>query len=505
VGLSSGVTVVAAGADVTCAVIQGITKCWGNNTYGQLGDGTLGFYSTPVEIGGLSGGIVALAAADYGNVLGPEGAHSCALLPTGGVKCWGDNRYGQLGDGTTTDSKTPVDVVGLGSDVRAITAGGFTADGTAGSYNCALLQSGGVKCWGRNDYGQLGDGTTIDRSTPVDVVGLSQVRAIAAGAADTCALAPDGVKCWGFHYQRTPINQTGLDGDTIALAVGGGHACVLKITGVVNCWGENSSGQLGAGITTPPYQRQLPVNVVGITNATAIVAGGAHTCVLTQHGGMKCWGDNYYGQLGDGSFTSRNTPGDVSGLTTGVTALTAGDSHTCALTQAGGVKCWGANFFGQLGWQQLWAPMDVLAGESTVVANIPLEGGLVVGDVGLEITVTFPISAVSETVQVTLRPEKTPQAIGFFLCGRIFHLESALPQFHQPVTLTLHYEEADLAGRSAQLLVLHSFDANQGQWTPLTTQVDTVAHTFTVTLDRPGRFALLAPAPGISFLPAIGR
>jgi alpha-tubulin suppressor-like RCC1 family protein len=198
------VAAIAAGSGHTCALLTADgAKCWGANDDGQLGDGTTTPSSTPVDVVGLTSGAAAIAA-------GRE--HTCALLTVGGAKCWGDNYYGQLGDGTTTPSSTPVDVAGLASGAAAIAVGDY--------HTCAMTTSGGIKCWGYNGYGQLGDGTTTDRSTPVDVAGLaSGVAAIALGAwGHTCALTTaGGVKCWGLDergqlglgtivYSTTPID-----------------------------------------------------------------------------------------------------------------------------------------------------------------------------------------------------------------------------------------------------------------------------------------------------------
>jgi alpha-tubulin suppressor-like RCC1 family protein len=337
------IAAITAGGLHTCARTSGGgVKCWGYNGNGQLGDGTTTDRTKPVNVSGLASGVSAIAAGD---------SHTCALTSGGGVKCWGANYFGQLGEGTTTQRLTPVDVSGLASGVIAIAAGD--------SHTCALTSGGGVKCWGRNDYGQLGDGTTTQRLTPVDVSLLaSGVSAIAAGKYHTCALIAGGwVMCWGYNAagqlgdgtttdRYTPVDVL-LASGVSTIATGANHTCALTAGGGVKCWGWNGSGQLGDGTTT---DRTTPVDVSGLASGvSAIAAGGLHTCARTAGGGIKCWGRNAEGQLGDGTTTDRYTPIDVSGLASGVSAIAAGYYHTCARTAGGGVKCWGWNAFGQLG------------------------------------------------------------------------------------------------------------------------------------------------------------
>ena len=342
--LAAQATQIASGGGHTCALTSvGGVKCWGYNNYGQLGDNTTTDRHTPVDVTGLQSGVTQLTT-NYG--------HTCALTAAGAVKCWGYNHNGQLGDDTTTNRHTPVDVTGLQSGVTQIAAGY--------SHTCALTAAGGVKCWGWNSWGQLGDNSTTDRHTPVDVTGLaSGVTQIAAGGGHTCALTDaGGVNCWGANFfgqlgddtitdRHTPVDAIGLASGVTQITAGGGHTCALTSAGGVKCWGDNVRGVVGDGTTT---ERHTPADVTGLASGvTQIASDYDHTCALTAIGGVKCWGWNSWGQLGDNSTTDRHTPVDVTGLASGVSQIAAGGSHTCALTAAGGVKCWGANLWGQLG------------------------------------------------------------------------------------------------------------------------------------------------------------
>jgi len=343
---------ISAGLRHSCTVTSsGGVKCWGDNTDGQLGDGTNTNSSIPVDVVGLTSGVVAVSA-------GRE--HTCALTSSGGVKCWGYNALGQLGNGAfgnLTFSNVPVDVVGLTSGVVAVNAGR--------EHTCALTGNGGVKCWGGNSEGQLGNGVFGGFSAtplPVDVVGLtSGVAAISAGWEHTCALISGGLKCWGRNSvgqlgngtsgnttdSNVPVDVSGLASGVVAVSAGEDHTCAV-ISGGLNCWGENDEGELGDGTNT---DSNVPVDVSGLASGVvAVSAGYDHTCALISGGSLQCWGENFHGQLGNGvTGVSSNVPMDVIGLASGVVAVSGGSRHTCAVTVSGGAKCWGSNFNGQLG------------------------------------------------------------------------------------------------------------------------------------------------------------
>jgi alpha-tubulin suppressor-like RCC1 family protein len=332
---------ISAGGTHTCAVLPDSTAaCWGNNAYGQLGIAGGGKLSTPLTVAGLTD----VASMTTGV------QHSCALSTSGTVKCWGLNAQGQLGIGSTADQIEPTPVLGL-TDVIALKAHSSLT-------TCALKSNGLVSCWGSNAYGGIGDGavSTAIRTTPVQVPNLSEVVSLAKGSAHTCALIDDGtVKCWGLNdYGQlgdgTKLNRSLATAvlditDAVSISAGESHTCALLANGSVKCWGRNSDGQLGLGNV---IDQLTPTLVPGLLAVVALELGSYHSCALKANASVVCWGYNSAGQLGDGTTASRNVPTAVTGLAN-VAALTAGAVHTCALQTDGNLVCWGWNGDGQLG------------------------------------------------------------------------------------------------------------------------------------------------------------
>ncbi|MBL8957589.1 MAG: hypothetical protein JNK82_42840 [Myxococcaceae bacterium] len=335
------------GAFHSCTVTPtGAVQCWGRNRLdggfgGAVGDGSLLDRSTAQQVTGLTAGMVAVQPGDF---------HTCAMDQFGTVQCWGHAGLGRLGDGTTSDKLNPAAAMGLGQGVAvAFSAGGSGA--------CALTRGGQVRCWGDNTHGEVGDGTTMPRSTPVGVPDLgTSATDVTFGGSHACALMRGGtVRCWGDNARGQlgdatqtgrlrPVLVMGLF-DAVRVSAGERHTCAVRKNGEVLCWGDNASAQLG--LPSSDTFRSAPVKVDGVALASTISAGGAHTCALLGTGQISCWGANASGQLGDGTTDGRPGPMPVTGISDG-TSVSAGALHTCARTRSG-TRCWGQNDYGQLG------------------------------------------------------------------------------------------------------------------------------------------------------------
>ncbi|MGH9224983.1 MAG: RHS repeat-associated core domain-containing protein [Acidimicrobiales bacterium] len=285
--------------------------------------------------------------SSFSSGLGAGWYHSLAAKSDGTAWAWGYNSNGQLGDGTTTSRSTPVQVSGL-TGVVAVSASYL--------HSVALKADGTVWAWGYNGNGELGDGTTTDRSTPVRVVGLSDVTAIATGAAHSMALRADGtVWAWGGNFNgqlghnsstssSTPVRVNGLSGAT-AIAAGYTHSVALRSDGTVWSWGYNGFGQLGNNSLAESW---VPVQAAGLTSVGAIAAGYHHSLAVRADGTVRAWGLNDHGQLGNNTTINAAAPLAVTALS-GVSSVSAGGYHSMALTTDGSVKSWGWNAYGQLG------------------------------------------------------------------------------------------------------------------------------------------------------------
>ncbi|MGW4702256.1 RCC1 domain-containing protein [Streptomyces sp. NPDC004285] len=326
-------------------------KAWGNNRAGQLGDGTwTDFRTTATTVLGLtSAEVVQIAAGGTG----PTSGHGLALLTDRTVQSWGANGSGQLGDGSVFSHNAPGQVVNL-SSAAGIAAGG--------AHSLALLDDKTVVAWGRNNYGQLGNGTHSDSSVPVRVEGLDKVIAIAAGLHHSLALREDGtVWTWGYNIngqlgdgtstaRNVPASVSGLTGVS-QIAAGADHNLALVGPagngGVVMAWGYNATGQLGDDST---INRFTPVKVqdTWTGEVSRIAAGAKHSLAVTgKDTALHAWGQNTSGQLGDGTTDYRITPVPVPGIK-GVQLVAGGREHTLVLLADNTVRSWGANGSGQL-------------------------------------------------------------------------------------------------------------------------------------------------------------
>lgn len=326
--------------------------CWGSNVDGRLGIGTdtepescwVNWQLYPCS----TRPVAVLGGLQFRNVSAAH-FHTCGVTTLNRAYCWGDNDSGQLGDGTTTDRPRPVAVAG-GLRFRSVTVGV--------SHTCGLTTDNRAYCWGDNWGGQLGNGTTIPSLTPVLVAGRRVFTQVSAGWDHTCGLAPTKeAYCWGNNY----YGQLGYGTEVLrrlrpALVTGGRqfrqldagdhHTCAVTTGYRALCWGNGGAGQLGTGYT---YTKSFwPRAVVGGLSFSRLTAGTMHTCGETTTNRTYCWGDNRYGQLGDGTTTQRLRPAAVAGGLV-FAQLSAGELHTCGKTAAAAAYCWGWNYYGQLG------------------------------------------------------------------------------------------------------------------------------------------------------------
>jgi alpha-tubulin suppressor-like RCC1 family protein len=340
---------ISAGNETTCAVISdGTIKCWGNNGAGRLGIGSVVNQNEPVTVNSINNAIQVMAGYQ----------HSCATLKDGSAKCWGWNNYYQLGDGgelgvSQPNQLTPVNVLNI-TTATSITAGE--------DFSCALLFGGTIQCWGKGEYGQLGNGTNDTVTSPVTVSNITNAIDFEAYTLNACAIIDNGsVNCWGYggygqlgdgvvvmtnglaYKTNTPVAVSNIT-NASNISMGHYHACALLDNGSVNCWGKGELGQLGNG-TTSTSAVNTPVYVSDISTAISISAGYAHTCAILSGGTIKCWGGGAGGELGNGSTSNQSTPVSVSNVDNAV-AISSGRSHTCALLSDRSIKCWGSGSAG---------------------------------------------------------------------------------------------------------------------------------------------------------------
>jgi alpha-tubulin suppressor-like RCC1 family protein len=376
-------------------VATGRVRCWGAQGYhGHPGVAAIGDNESPASVGDVNVGGSATHVAT-------GASHTCAVLSTGAVRCWGNGSSGQLGYASTAsigDNQTPASAgdVNVGGPVIQIAAGG--------KHTCAVLTTGAVRCWGSNLHGQLGyvgKGTIGDNETPAsagDVNVGGAVKQIAAGRWHTCALLTTGaVRCWGMGTggrlgygstasvgaSQTPasVGDVNVGGVATQIATGENHSCALLSTGAVRCWGDGSDGALGYGNMNSIGDNEVPatagdVNVGG--PVVQIVAGGlpasaGRTCALLSAGGVRCWGASSSGELGyanTDTIGDDETPaaaGDIALGGEAIVAIATGWSHSCAVRTTGGIVCWGAGSSGVLGYGKT---MDIGDDESPASAGV---------------------------------------------------------------------------------------------------------------------------------------
>jgi alpha-tubulin suppressor-like RCC1 family protein len=314
------------GHEYNCAIKQDSSLwCWGWNAHGQLGDGTNTSKDTPVQI--MSSGVVYV---DVG------GGHTCAVKQDKSLCCWGENSHGQLGDGTNVSKNIPVQI--MSSGVLHVSVGDDYI--FRNGHTCVIKEDGSLWCWGSNWAGQLGDGTNIDKNTPVQIM-PSDVMSVSLGWSHTCAIKQDrSLWCWGDNtwgqlgisrigHTSTPIQ---VMTDVASVSLGDTYICAIKLDGSLWCWGENSQGQLGDGTN---INRDTPVQIIP-SGVVAVSSVSNFTCVVKVDGSLWCWGSGVY-----------NIPVQIE--PSGVISVSVGGGHICTIKTDSSLWCGGWNEFGQLG------------------------------------------------------------------------------------------------------------------------------------------------------------
>ncbi|MGE0789345.1 MAG: RCC1 domain-containing protein [Sandaracinaceae bacterium] len=307
-----------------CAVLSdGRVRCWGQSFAGQLGDGSYAERSAPVPARDVTGAVR----------VGAGRAHTCALLRDGGVMCWGGNDHGQLGAARRGRD------VGIGP-VHVAGLRGATGLAVGDDHACAIDARGNVLCWGRNNLGQIGDGSREPRDTPVRIAGV-RASYLGAGADSTCAVLTDGrVACWGgVGGSERPSLVAGLPAPAVTVEVGDASACARLADGSVFCWGDGSHGQLGpAG----EGMSLSPIRIEGLPPAMTLAHAGTRACITDPAGSLFCWGAR------DATAAEASAIREIGGLAPARSAGITARAY-CASLSNGGVCCWGSNVDGILG------------------------------------------------------------------------------------------------------------------------------------------------------------
>lgn len=353
-GIEQG-TSVKSGARHTCVLHEdGTITCWGNDNFGQLGRVLFEDSAMPVTVTGITDALQ-ITAGDN---------HTCALREEKTVFCWGS-----YGVASFSEILFGIPFVGSLTPNRISGITGATSVASGGDHSCALHEGGTISCWGPDNFDPLGFPVSSQTDDTRQIQDITDATAITAGKRHSCALHEDGtISCWGSNdfgmlgnedaadefteYSSVPVQVEKIS-DATAVTAGSRHTCALHQDGTVSCWGQNWYGQLGSGTL-----RNLvaPEKVAGITDATAIVAGGSHTCALQEGGIISCWGNNDQGQLGlSQSLRLSAVPMQVE-VAQDAYMLAAGSSHTCALLEEDSITCWGDNTYGQLGEGRLFTP-----------------------------------------------------------------------------------------------------------------------------------------------------